>query len=117
MIITELDSEIIYCNPFHIGVHDQAHWNELNLQQHFAGKTYGIMGNSIGLMIPMRYHEWSQIQENDILAICTGLANWKIKKNPLHSHDWTASDLHEVFELLPLATNEQMPFDVELEYQ
>jgi hypothetical protein len=61
-----------------------------------------------------------QIQENDILTICAGLANQKIKKNPLHSHDWTASDWRKVFELLPPAspnTNKQMPFDVELEYQ
>jgi hypothetical protein len=45
MIITKLNGEIIYCSPFHIGAHDQAHWNELNLQQHFVGKMYDIMGD------------------------------------------------------------------------
>lgn len=177
MIITKLDGEIIYCSPFRIGAHDQAHWNELNLRQRFVGKTYGIMGdggftfnrseeeekiigykpfkkpkggslkpeekiwntklsevrvvveNAIRVVkvfkilggVFRHFREGKgQIQENDILTICAGLANRKIKKNPLRSRDWTASDWREVFELLPPASpdrNEQMPFDVELEYQ
>jgi hypothetical protein len=42
-----------------------------------------------------------KIDENHILAICMGLANRKIKKKPLHSHDWTASDFRKTYKLLP----------------
>lgn len=45
MFITLLDGEIIYFSPTRIGAHDQAHWNELQLRNRFAGKDYGIMGD------------------------------------------------------------------------
>ena len=45
MIITKLNGEIIYHSPLCIGVHDHAHWNELNLHEKFVGKEFGIMGN------------------------------------------------------------------------
>ena len=57
-----------------------------------------------------------QINEQDILTICVSLANRKIRKTPLRSCDWTASDWREVFELLPPLSpypNEEMFFDVE----
>jgi hypothetical protein len=40
-----------------------------------------------------------QIQENNLLTIYMSLANWKIKKNPLHSPDWSSSNFHEMLEL------------------
>jgi hypothetical protein len=49
-----------------------------------------------------------------------GLANRKIKKKPLCSHDWTASDFHKIYKLLPPITpafNKEMPLNVENEYQ
>ena len=61
-----------------------------------------------------------QIKEDDILTICVSLANRKIKKTPLRSRDWTASDWREVFELLPPLSpypDENMTFDVEAGYQ
>ena len=30
MFITKLNGEIIYYRPYHIGAHDQAHWNKLD---------------------------------------------------------------------------------------
>ena len=174
MMITKLDGEIIYYSPFRIGAHDQAHWNELNLQQRFVGKTFGIMGDGgftfnrvederkiigykpfktpkggslndeeklwnkklsevrvvvensfrvvkvfkiLGGIFRHFRNGKGQIQENDILTICMSLANRKIKRNPLRSHFWTASDFREMFELLPPLGPDphgEMPFDVEI---
>ena len=61
-----------------------------------------------------------QISENDILTICMSLANRKIVKNPLCSHNWTSSDFREMFELLPPLgpnPNEETSSDIENEYQ
>ena len=173
-MITKLDGEIIYYSPFHIGAHNQAHWNDLNLQQRFVGKTFGIMGDGgftfnrvedeqkiigykpfktpkggllndeeklwnkklsevrvvvensfrvvkvfkiLGRIFCHFQNGKGQIQENDILTICMSLANRKIKRNPLCSHFWTASNFREMFELLPPLGPDlhgEMPFDVEI---
>ncbi len=43
--MTKLNGEIIYVSPLHNGVHDQDHFNELNLCSHFIGKPYKLLAD------------------------------------------------------------------------
>lgn len=45
LFITALDGTILYCSDYHIGAHDQSHWNQLRLREHFVGKNFGIAGD------------------------------------------------------------------------
>jgi hypothetical protein len=48
------------------------------------------------------------------------LANRKIKKKHLHSHDWITSDFCKMCKLLSSIStnlNKEMPLDIENEYQ
>ena len=45
MLMTKLNGEIIFYSPLRVGAHDQAHFNELNLQSYFLGKPYGPLAD------------------------------------------------------------------------
>lgn len=83
-----------------------------------------VVENSIRVIKAFRvlggvFRHWrkgqGQINGNNVLTICVSLANRKIKRNPLRSDNWMASDYMEAFELLandgpdPLR---EMQFDV-----
>jgi hypothetical protein len=45
LIICDLVGNILYISPHQDGVHDQAHWNQLNLPRLFENKSLGIVGD------------------------------------------------------------------------
>ena len=45
MIMTKLNGEIIYFSPLSTSPHDQKQWNQLDLQSHFVGKRFGVLGD------------------------------------------------------------------------
>ncbi len=93
MIVTKLNGEIIYYSPLHIGVHNQEHFNHLNLHSLFIGKPYGLLADGEFTL----NCQTDAVPINGMTHICATLANQRIKKKPLFTPDWKTKEWQAVF--------------------